>query len=204
MTDSQQAKADACQAKNSFRESKPEPCNVCEKCKNDPDKCTLYPYDGDCCKAQGKTGHHVLPKHCMYPPGQASKGKKGQKYQDCQDYNPNKAPCICVTGTDKSGETTEHARLHDKFDQMEDSHKEPDGSAGTWTYDEASAAGAQCVAKVFPECSEGCVKAQLDEYHQKEIGMKDDTDLRADSRGQSGSPDIAIADGSVQATAADT
>jgi len=71
---------------------------------------------------------------------------------------------------------------------MENAYK-VNGKAGTWTYEKASNAAAKCAHEVDDfKCDEGCIKAQLDEYHQSQCGMKPDTPLRADASGKSGSP----------------
>lgn len=194
MTPSQQAKSDACKAKNSFRKKEKDPCQVCDACKTSPDECTLYPYSPNCCEAEGKTPHHVLPKHCFMPPKGA---KTGKRYEGCEKYDPNKAPCICVTGSTKSsvdpdtGDKAEHGQVHDLFDFLEDLNKE-DGKAGTWPYEEARDTAAVAVNAVFPDCDPACTAAQLDKYHQEVAGIEDDTALRADSAGKAKPADLKI------------
>lgn len=140
-------------------------------------KCVLVPYKFGCCK--GKTGHHIIPAHCFMPPGERN-NDTGKRYENCKKYNTNEAPCICVSGKDKSNKRKQHARLHKHFDAAEDAHK----SVGTWTYQQASEAGAKSVNKVM-RCDEKCTQAQLDKYHCNENNITEDTKLRADSSGKS-------------------
>jgi hypothetical protein len=121
------------------------------------------------------------------PPGERSKakreGRKPQQYEGCNNYDEKLAPCICVSGHGK--DDGDHEILHDDFDPREDKFK-VDGKAGIWTYGQARDAAAESTKKLG--CDEGCTKAQLDEYHKEQCNIKDDTPLRADSRGRSGKP----------------
>ena len=140
--------------------------------------CVLSPYSpSNCC--DGKTGHHVVPVHCFMPPGARKDGVSGARYAGCEKYNMSKAPCICVTGHDKS--TGEHKLAHDSFDTAEDRHM-VNGKAGSWTYKQASETGAKSVNDATG-CDEACTKAQVDRYHKDQANIKDDTPLRADSAG---------------------
>ena len=146
-------------------------------------KCVLSPYSpSNCC--DGKTPHHVVPAHCFMPQGVRAAGGS-ERYPGCEDYNDKKAPCVCVSGHDKS--TGEHKLAHDHFDKIEDSQP---GNA--WTYEKAATTGAASVRKATGGqsggCPNACTKAQLDEYHKDEAGLKDDTALRADSTGQQTAP----------------
>ena len=54
------------------------------------------------------------------------------------------------------------------------------GQDGRWTYKKSKDAGILAHQKTFEAgCSEGCLAAQLDDYHNG-IGVTDDTPLRAD------------------------
>ena len=154
-------------------------------------KCVLSPYQpSNCC--DDKTGHHVIPAHCFMPPGTRGSGGDA-RYEGCEGYEINDAPCICVDG---EGKEKEHGKIHKFVDKAEDKHL-VDGEAGSWSYDQASNAGSQAVAKVT-KCDEKCIKAQVDQYHQQKNGtpsIDSSTQLRADSSGNrnlSGSvPEIA-------------
>jgi hypothetical protein len=121
------------------------------------------------------------------PPGERKK-KSAQMYKDCENYNEDCAPCICVSGHGKHA--GDHELLHTDFDPKENAHKTPDGKAGTWTYAQARDDAAKSASDVLG-CEEGCVKAQLDEYHKEQAKpIHDGTVLRADSAGRSGRPNI--------------
>jgi hypothetical protein len=173
------ARTTVCGAKQGFRNPKansPGPCVQCS-CGNAPPECTLYPYSSDCCKPPRKTGHHVIPKHCFYQ-GSVKEGKsvlpEPPTGSPCRKYNPDRAPCICVQGKDKS--EAEHRDIHLKLDAVEHSHS----GKGAWTYEEARDAGLAGLSAVddLDECKE-CVKAQLDDYHKETCCVKDSTPLKA-------------------------
>jgi Domain of unknown function (DUF4150)/GHH signature containing HNH/Endo VII superfamily nuclease toxin 2 len=160
-----------------------------KKCKKAM-KCVLSPYKpSNCCKGpDGKkmTPHHVVPAHCFMPKGTRGSGGS-DRYAGCEGYADAEAPCVCVTGKDKSA--GDHKKIHDKFDDVEDKRmkKLPSGkfTAGSWSYSEAADEGSKAVSEVTG-CDEGCLRAQLDEYHQQAGGspnIKDSTPLRADSGG---------------------
>jgi len=137
-------------------------------------KCVLVPYKFGCC--DGKTPHHVIPAHCFMPPGERSAGT-GARYSGCDKYAPDQAPCICVSGKDKSNKRKQHARIHKHFDAMEDAQKP------LWDYSQAATAGAQSAKKVM-KCDEKCTQAQLDKYHKQDSEIPASAKLRADSSGQ--------------------
>lgn len=119
-------------------------------------------------------------------------------YQGCEKYNEDLAPCICVTGHGKND--GDHELLHLDFDPKEDSHKSGK-KASIWTYGQCRDDAAKSAHDVIG-CDEGCIKAQLDEYHKEQAGMTDSTQLRADSRGKGGKPNIPL--GNVSVSTADT
>ena len=184
---------DVCAAKKWFGSKSEPPCKVCDACKNEQkEQCTLYPgYEPNCCGKQNpsKTPHHLVPVHCFMESGErkaAEAGGRLPKTYGGVTYDPACAPCICVDkGRQKVGT---HKKIHDKFDPIENSHK-VDGKAGVWTYEQARDAAAKCAKEVDEfQCDEGCIKAQLDEYHLEQCKMKPTQPLRADAAGQSGSP----------------
>jgi hypothetical protein len=153
-------------------------------------KCVLVPYDHGCCTSKNsnakkdKTPHHVIPAHCFMPPGEREAGGP-DRYEGCENYDPDKAPCVCVYGKDKSEKRKQHARIHTLFDEVEDSNKT--NGAGTWSYNKAADAGAESVSDVTG-CDENCTKAQLNKYHNKDAEIPKGTELRADSSGKSTPP----------------
>jgi hypothetical protein len=203
------AKSAVCDAKGGFRQieinGKSAECSGCEE--GNDDQCTLYPYQRpcDCCKQQGKTGHHAIPAHCFMPAGQRKKGKHGARYQGCEKYAIDRAPCVCVSGSTKSskspqGSLLQHGKVHNKYDAVEDEHlktkkdrkKGTKRQGGTWTYEQARDAAAVAIVEVLAEdnvtCTEECINQQLDDYHKNHCGMTDQTKLRADSSGSGVAP----------------
>ncbi|MES2355102.1 MAG: PAAR-like domain-containing protein [Pseudomonadota bacterium] len=159
-------------------------------CKDDPDpECKLVPYDPGC--PGGKTPHHAIPVHCFMGKGarKLNKAERIEKqFDDCKNYNPAKAPCVCVDGKSKTGL---HGEIHEKFDKLEDNHlaSVSPRSAGSWSYADAKDAAAQSISEADlgdgKKCSKACIEQQVKNYHeQKEVGIKEDTALRADSSGR--------------------
>lgn len=194
----QKAERDACAEVEKRVESKNIPKNSRNKAMREAycdDKecreareCMLMPYNPELSEGQagccdGKTPHHVVPVHCFMPPGVREAGGS-ERYVGCAGYDPDKAPCICVEG---AGKEKKHGDIHEVFDALEDEHLDEhlvDGKAGSWSYLEASIAGAESVCAAVG-CDPVCTKAQLDAYHQEQgrPKLKDDTPLRADSNG---------------------
>ncbi|KMK65247.1 PAAR-like domain-containing protein [Puniceibacterium sp. IMCC21224] len=158
-------------------------------------RCKLAPYkkgDKACCGKQ--TPHHVVPKSSFVDTNDSGKALAG-----CANYNGNDAPCICAEGA--SSTKGSHGRMHaflllaiHKATSLKGTFK-PDtktlaldkgGSVQgrEMSYKQQREAGVASVMKVFPrsKCSAACLAAQLDGYHKdEEVGVKDDTPLRADT-----------------------
>ena len=169
-----------CGAKQGFREKEDtdENCISCE-CEGAPPKCTLYPHNGKCCPT-GQEAHHLVPVHCFISPSNRGlKLEEQEKFAGCGKYNHHRAPCICLP-------VPKHDKMHADFDARED--RGLGETAGTWSYDKASKTAAKSANKMYPDCPEGCIKAQLDSYHKEEAEIKDDTTLRRDSKGKRGNP----------------
>jgi hypothetical protein len=146
-------------------------------CAGQPPKCKMQPYKPDRCKP--KTGHHAIPVHCFMAPGARSLPKVEQaafKYAGCSKYNPNKAVVICVSG---EGKEKTHGRIHSIFDPLEDSPR----NKGVWSYKQAENAAVKSVCSVIPDCSPKCIRAQIRYNHKQELGLEDQTKLRANSAG---------------------
>jgi len=178
--DAQAARTTVCGAKQGFRDSpKVKKGGVCVKCScktSEPAKCTLYPASSGCCP-EGKTPHHLIPKHVFYE-GSVEGGNRifTPSKPGCRKYDPRHAPCICVTGRDKS--SGQHRSFHVHYDGKEGRHKPPK----RWKYSEARNAALASMRKVAPfkSCSRACIKAQLDNYHQSRCCVEDDTLLKRD------------------------
>lgn len=130
-----------------------------------------------CC--EGEQPHHLVESHCF-----CEEGKKGTALKQfkgkgkSKGYNPKDAPCVCAFGDRFTGE---HGSLHAFQGRKETSCvTKATNKEYAWTYQEAKSAGVKAHKKVFPNshCSEGCLNAQLDAYHN-DINVNDDTPIRS-------------------------
>jgi hypothetical protein len=172
-------KKEACDGKN----TKEERC-ASEPCKKAM-KCELQPYSSGkergCCT--GQTPHHLVEVHCFTPPGGRN---AGERLAGFQNYDDKKAPCVCCD--DSSRFNGDHGELHGIQGVAERACMNPKGPRsqmggldGKWTYKRSKEAGLIAHKATFKDsgCSEKCLEAQLDAYHQQ-CGIKDDTLVRAD------------------------
>ncbi len=128
-------------------------------------------YDKKC--PQPKTPHHIIPKHCFK--GYWNDKTTGQPvpFAGWEKYSPAKAPCVCVTGSDKvaagdDGGLLDHGRIHNRFDVAEARAGLRNDQANKWTYAEAKAEGVTSVRKsTGGKCDDECVAAVLDAYHRE-------------------------------------
>jgi hypothetical protein len=162
--------------------------------KNDPcvkaKRCMLVPYKrgpskGGCCP--GQTPHHIVPKH---------------HFKSFSGYDADEAPCVCVEGwswhrNDGSSfepEVKTHPDMHDRQDSAErlfiskvesaiseDKNVESRTAEQAMKYKEARAAGIKAHKETFPDvsppCSEECMQAQIDAYHQQDEVEVNEEDL---------------------------
>ncbi len=85
-------------------------------CATSNEDCKLVSYKPDKCP-EGKTAHHVLPQSCLVKSGQRGLNEAVATFKGspvsaaeisatcipgCSKYRSRDAPCICVTGQDKS------------------------------------------------------------------------------------------------------
>lgn len=142
----------------------------CKVTTYDPNKCPEDPKTG-----KKKTPHHIVPKHCLkeyfndenkdpipYTP-------KGAAQSPWSKYNPDKAPCICVSGATKTaaidGVLLEHGRIHKRIDVAEAVAGMRNNEAQEWTLEEAVDAGTAAVAAVLPGCKTECLKGIVADFH---------------------------------------
>ena len=120
----------------------------------------------------------------MLSPGRGDKPDSTPLF-GCDKYNANKAPCICVEGTDHG--TGSHGLMHtfqsDRANQCKKGALvnrkghfiyDKNGKAPkATTVKDAQRSGAEAVNETFPEakCSKECLEAQLAAYHQEQCGM---------------------------------
>jgi hypothetical protein len=160
-----------CKAEKSFSQKKSDTACAHCSCQGQPENCNLFAYRPQCC-ASGEYAHHVIPVRSFLPPGER-RAKKGVRYTGSEAYEPNHAPCMCLS-------KEQHDRIHNKYDGIEAqqaSHK--------WKYSQARDVGVGSVNDALaPDtvCSEQCLKDQLDTYHN-EKNITNDTPVRANKYG---------------------
>ncbi|MBK8167229.1 MAG: DUF4150 domain-containing protein [bacterium] len=137
-----------------------------KKCKDNPclraRKCMLVPYkpDGGCCP--GQTGDHVIDAASFLGPKENPKQPRNErpKIDGWANYDVDKAPCCCAEGPNQT--TATHGQLHVRRGVVAAGKK-------TWPRKEAAATGAKAICKVFPDsaCSQKCLEAQINKYHDE-------------------------------------
>lgn len=143
-------------------------------------RCTLQPYiltdeekkkTPGCCPPQ--TPHHLIEASALHDKGRGGAGST--PLGDIHDYNENHAPCVCAEGCTQNGGT--HGLMH-TFQSASAA-----GQTET-TYGDAKDRAVEAMEKVFPEsdCNPDCIKAQLDDYHNK-CGIDNSTKIKAVSTG---------------------
>jgi len=171
-----------------------DPCKSedCQKAR----KCMLAPFDGGkagvpnaykCC--EGQTGHHIVPVQEFSLP--RTKGRKrGIPSNDAlSGYNQNAAPCVCAEGEvhnewdqEPPYGLKEHGLLGNAY--ITERKKKGLKTGDAAKYSDLSECGAKSVNKVFPQCTEACIKEQLDNYHEKSANVPpNDPVCRASKQG---------------------
>lgn len=140
--------------------------------KGDP-RCVLRPYSPDTCKAQGRTGHHVVPDRVFRTGSRGSSHPFGVSEAD--------GLVICVDGANLS-RSKEHGKIHQLYDPAERALGLAGNPPGTAALGLLEAAGAIAVGKVTG-CNPLLLEAQLRAYHQLK-GLGPDVIVRADPTGK--------------------
>lgn len=115
----------------------------------------------ECCP--GQTGHHLIE-------GASFKGVAGWA-----DYKYSAAPTVCAEGP--SWHTGSHRDLHlYQWAAVTNLAK-----GGTWSRKTATRAGAKAHRKAFPRsgCSQKCIEAQLNNYHDGKCSETPETPIKA-------------------------
>ena len=168
-------------------------------------RCALQPYKSTkshCCHQQ--TGHHLIEASALHDQGRG--GADSTPVQGMSGYSENMAPCVCAEG--KNQNTGTHGLMH-TFQSASAAKCEsgevplegaPSIVAKQTTYGEAKQQAAKAFKKTFPEskCSEKCITAQLDAYHNQ-CGVNDETVIKAVETGQA---DVSKAQDAVEARTA--
>lgn len=139
--------------------------------------CLLRPYSPDTCKAQGKTGHHVVPDRA-FRLGTSRTGAARQQIEG--GLSEAEGLVICVEGATPAA-SNQHGKIHRLYDPMEKAIGLAGQPPGTAPLSALEAAGAAAAGKVTG-CSPAKLMAQLRTYHQSK-GMGPEFKVRADERG---------------------
>ncbi len=170
-------------------------------------RCFLYRHEdaSDRCCEPDTTGDHVVESNCFVetsgrgglsqqtglPAAQLQALLPGtvptapRAYSRFEGYDPRRAPTVCASRFE--GNTT-HGGMQAIRDHLKRAHIRGRQNQGLgsipidekeswWTYDEAAQAGAKAVHTMYPNCSETCIKAQLDKYHVEEANIGPDDDV---------------------------
>lgn len=143
-------------------------------------KCFLSPQSPSrCCDKQ--TPHHLIPASSIVKEGARNQTGGEPVLKEFAGYKSLKAPCVCVEGP--SADIATHKKAHNAWAdrvsslpgastdlEYSDGHKE---TAQFITYEQATTAAKESMAKVAPHCDPACTEAQLNSYH---FGDKDLTD----------------------------
>jgi hypothetical protein len=135
--------------------------NPCQKAL----RCFLAPYKPNRC-CPGQTGDHLIDS-ASFTNGPAFAGQARNQHPTkagWSNYKTDKAPVMCVEGPNQT--TATHGQMHTRRGVVALHHAD---SKGEWPRAQATATGAKAARKTFPdsECSQECLEAQLNKYHDK-------------------------------------
>jgi hypothetical protein len=161
-------------------------------------RCALQTYSPNgCCHPQ--TPHHIVEASALAEksPHGATQANPPNFIAGINNYDLNKAPCVCAEGTSQNVGT--HGQFHtfqkdgvNRAITAGSIVKEdiPLASGGTvneyaTTYGDAKKNGLEAFEKTFPEsdCDPKCLENQLDAYHNQ-CDMDDSTKIKAVREGQ--------------------
>lgn len=117
-------------------------------------RCFLAPYKPNRC-CPGQTGDHLVDAASFGP-------RNGGKIDGWSKYKTNKAPVMCAEGPNQT--TATHGQMHTRRGVV--ALHEADAK-GEWPRSKATETGAKAAKKTFPDsnCSQACLEAQLNKYH---------------------------------------
>ncbi len=111
-----------------------------------------------CCP--GQTAHHIIPE---------------TKLRDCPNYQKGgglhkQAPTVCLEGNKDNGT---HGEMHHETDEITkkilEKWKKGKSTLDPTSIDATIEASAKAYAKTFPQCSQNCIKEQLESYYKKKF-----------------------------------
>lgn len=139
------------------------------------EKCRLRPYKPDTCKAQGLTGHHVVPDRVFRQGPRTGKNRN----QISGGLSESDGLVICVKG---KGLTDQHGKIHKIYDPLETVLGLKNHPPGTARLFDLEVIGALAVANVTG-CNPALLEAQLGTYHEIK-GLPGNLKVRADKSGK--------------------
>lgn len=139
------------------------------------EKCLLRPYKPDTCKAQGLTGHHVVPDRAFRQGPRQGPNRK----QIPGGLSESEGLVICVRG---KGLTDQHGKIHKFYDPLETALGLSETPPGTTTLLKLEIMGALATARATG-CNSGVLAAQLRTYHETK-GLPSQFRVRADKSGK--------------------
>ncbi|MCY1524828.1 GHH signature containing HNH/Endo VII superfamily nuclease toxin 2 [compost metagenome] len=124
-------------------------------------RCFLTPYSANHC-CPGQTPDHLIDAASFGP------RDSNTKIEGWSKYSTDAAPCICAEGPNQT--TATHGQLHTRRGVVARRER---NRKGQWSRARATHVGAKAAKKTFPasQCSQECLEAQLNKYHDK---VKDD------------------------------
>ena len=131
-------------------------------------RCMLVPYrkksKSMCC--DGQTPDHLVPASQFF-----QKKRGGRKGTGCSDYVDDEAPCLCAEGG-KSRAT------HGLLGRSRKSYMNDKGFSDKpkWKVGDAAKCAGHAANQVFPQCSPGCIEAQVVKGHE---AMGDDENINS-------------------------
>jgi hypothetical protein len=163
-------------------------------------RCQLQRYNKNktgCCK--GQTPHHLVEASSLFAKGRGptridepvdAHGPLACIPRGVPSYNEDDAPCVCAEGTTNTVGTHGFMHTHQSTmnadtgkDELVDyfvNGKVEQRTAKVHSYKQAKENANKAMTKVFPlsGCSEACINAQLDAYHNQ-CGIDDNTKIGA-------------------------
>lgn len=128
-------------------------------------RCFLAPFKPNRC-CPGQTGDHLIDS-ASFTDGPAFPGQPRSKHPTkagWSKYRTDKAPVMCAEGPNQT--TATHGQMHTRRGVV--ALHEADAK-GEWPRAKATQTGALAAKKTFPDsdCSQECLEAQLNKYHDK-------------------------------------
>lgn len=155
-----------------------------QKCNENPcmkaRKCMLLPYKPDTGCCPGQTGDHIIDAASFLGPKEHKEQARNKrpKIDGWKNYDVDAAPCVCAEGPNQV--TATHGQLHTRRGVAALHERD---SKGNWSRKKAAKVGAKAICKAFPDsgCSQECLEAQINNYHDKACSSDPEKPIKASS-----------------------